>query len=344
MKGKQITFSTEKNLHYISVSHSLSLSYTHTRTRTHTTNSRSAFNSANSKISAHHWERGRKIERPSGRECLCARERELTTAKADYSLSGVWCCHCLSTWGFSPLCATRLSLSPACELLFIYRSALLWRAAWIDCSACGTRASSLWVPLQKRSRQRGNFSVRHGAAEPRVSRWESLQATPKTMGSRWKLQLFHSLLLSSKTVRDIKKKKKKKCRRASATTKGMRCFCRWSRVKRGLSADTWARRRRRTAVGTRSSSPCTRMSCSTSRTSRARGRPGFTCWRDAPASARRRQRCPPLGRKRWRNRWEVWHELSWGLPRAKAPTLFFLSDDTTSPNDIILVQPLTVMT
>lgn len=209
MKGKQITFSTEKNLHYISVSHSLSLSYTHTRTRTHTTNSRSAFNSANSKISAHHWERGRKIERPSGRECLCARERELTTAKADYSLSGVWCCHCLSTWGFSPLCATRLSLSPACELLFIYRSALLWRAAWIDCSACGTRASSLWVPLQKRSRQRGNFSVRHGAAEPRVSRWESLQATPKTMGSRWKLQLFHSLLLSSKTVRDIKKKKKK---------------------------------------------------------------------------------------------------------------------------------------
>ena len=78
MKGKQITFSAKKNLHYISLSLSLclSLSLLYIHTRTHTTNSRSAFNSANSKISAHHWESGRKIERPSGRECLCARERE----------------------------------------------------------------------------------------------------------------------------------------------------------------------------------------------------------------------------------------------------------------------------
>lgn len=103
----------------------------------------------------------------------------------------------------------------------------------------------------------------------------------------------------------LPKNRTTKCRRASATTKGTRCFCRWSRVKRGPSAATWARRRRRTAGGTRSSSPCTRMYCSTSRTSRARDQPGFTCWKDAPASARRRPRCPPPGRKRWRNRWEV---------------------------------------
>lgn len=88
------------------------------------------------------------------------------------------------------------------------------------------------------------------------------------------------------------------CRRASATTKGMRYFCRRSRVKRGLSAATWARRRRRIADGTRSSSPFTRMYCSTLRTSKARALLGFTCWKDAPASARRLPRCPPLGRRR----------------------------------------------
>lgn len=102
-----------------------------------------------------------------------------------------------------------------------------------------------------------------------------------------------------------------KCRRASVTTKGTRCSCRWSRVKRAPGAASSARRRRRTADGTRSSSRFTRMCCSTLRTSRARAHPGFTCWKDAPVSACQRLRCPPPGRKRWRNRWE--DSARWGV-------------------------------
>lgn len=72
-------------------------------------------------------------------------------------------------------------------------------AAWIDSSACGTRTSSLWVPPQKRSHQRDNFS-----AEPRVSRWESLTQPPATMGLRWKPRLSH-FPLSSKTYEKMQK-------------------------------------------------------------------------------------------------------------------------------------------
>lgn len=45
-------------------------------------------------------------------------------------------------------------------------------SAWLHDSMCRNRILSRWVPLRTRSRQRGNFSVRRGAAEPRVSPWE----------------------------------------------------------------------------------------------------------------------------------------------------------------------------